>query len=83
MAPAWRIQIWFTSLGFVERLPDYDVLASRKRLSRHPLAPSMCVPDASRVVLISAVDVKKHVRFEMLVINLREHSGHGGLATSR
>ena len=66
-----------------KRVADYDVLASRKRLSRHPLAPSMCVPDARRVVLISAIDLKEHVRFEMLEINLGEHSGHGGLATSR
>jgi hypothetical protein len=69
-----------------KRVADNDVLASRKSLSRHPLAPSMCVPDASRVVLISAVDVKKHVRFEMLVINLREWvfrsivTGHSGLS---
>ena len=27
MAPAWRIQIQFTSLGFVERLPLLNVIA--------------------------------------------------------
>lgn len=76
-----KVRLHFPQMS--KGVADNDVLASRQSLARHPLAPSMCVPDASRVVLISAIDLKKHVRFEMLVINLGENCGHGGLATSR
>lgn len=75
-----QVRLHFSEMS--KGVADNDVLASDKSLSCHLLAPRMCVPNASGVVLIPAVDLKEHVRFEVLVPNHVQDAGHGCFAAA-
>lgn len=75
-----HVRLHFPEMG--EGVADDHSLASRKSLPCHLLAPGVGVPDAIGVVLIRAIDLKEHVRFEMLVANHGQNAGHGCFAAA-